>query len=228
MLILHSKLKNISQNILTAFGSVIKKIMKKIELEIVALSHSLAQTQNYAIVLGEIDGTRRLPIVIGGFEAQAIAVAMEGMTPSRPMTHDLFKNAMDTFKIEIKEIIINNLVDGVFFASMVFIQNGKEVEVDSRTSDALALAVRFNCPIYTYDFILDQAGIILEEDTEREVQKAKSKRQQQSNPKEKNIDDYTLQELEELLSKLLEEEDYEKAAKIRDVINKRKGNNGKN
>jgi bifunctional DNase/RNase len=202
--------------------------MKKIELEIVALSHSLAQTQNYAIVLGEMDGTRRLPIVIGGFEAQAIAVAMEGMIPSRPMTHDLFKNAMDTFKIEIKEIIINNLVDGVFFASMVFIQNGKEVEVDSRTSDALALAVRFSCPIYTYDFILDQAGIILEEDTEREVQKAKTRRQQQGQPKEKNIDDYSLSELEELLAKLLEEEDYEKAAKIRDEINKRKGTNGKN
>lgn len=202
--------------------------MKKIELEIVALSHSLAQTQNYAIVLGEMDGTRRLPIVIGGFEAQAIAVAMEGMIPSRPMTHDLFKNAMDTFKIEIKEIIINNLVDGVFFASMVFIQNGKEVEVDSRTSDALALAVRFSCPIYTYDFILDQAGIILEEDTEREVQKAKTRRQQQGQPKEKNIDDYSLSELEELLANLLEEEDYEKAAKIRDEINKRKGTNGKN
>jgi bifunctional DNase/RNase len=175
-----------------------------------------------------MDGTRRLPIVIGGFEAQAIAVAMEGMIPSRPMTHDLFKNAMDTFKIEIKEIIINNLVDGVFFASMVFIQNGKEVEVDSRTSDALALAVRFSCPIYTYDFILDQAGIILEEDTEREVQKAKTRRQQQGQPKEKNIDDYSLSELEELLAKLLEEEDYEKAAKIRDEINKRKGTNGKN
>jgi bifunctional DNase/RNase len=202
--------------------------MKKIELEIVALSHSLAQTQNYAIVLGETDGTRRLPIVIGGFEAQAIAVAMEGMTPSRPMTHDLFKNAMDTFKIDIKEIIINNLVDGVFFASMVFIQNGREVEVDSRTSDALALAVRFGCPIYTYDFILDQAGIILEEDTEREVQKAKSRRQQQSHFKEKNIEDYSLQELEELLAKMLEEEDYEKAARIRDEINIRKGNNGKN
>lgn len=202
--------------------------MKKIELEIVALSHSLAQTQNYAIVLGETDGTRRLPIVIGGFEAQAIAVAMEGMTPSRPMTHDLFKNAMDTFKIDIKEIIINNLVDGVFFASMVFIQNGREVEVDSRTSDALALAVRFGCPIYTYDFILDQAGIILEEDTEREVQKAKSRRQQQSHSKEKNIEDYSLQELEELLAKMLEEEDYEKAARIRDEINLRKGNNGKN
>jgi len=200
--------------------------MKKIELEIVALSHSLAQTQNYAIVLGEQGGSRRLPIVIGGFEAQAIAVAMEGMSPSRPMTHDLFKNTMDTFKIELKEVVINNLADGIFFANLVFVQNGKEVEVDSRTSDALALAVRFSCPIYTYEFILEQAGIILEEETEREVQKAKSRRQQQQ--KEKGIEDYSVEELEQLLEKVLDEEDYEKAAKIRDEINHRKEGRGNN
>lgn len=200
--------------------------MKKIELEIVALSHSLAQTQNYAIVLGEQGGSRRLPIVIGGFEAQAIAVAMEGMSPSRPMTHDLFKNTMDTFKIDLKEVVINNLADGIFFANLVFVQNGKEVEVDSRTSDALALAVRFSCPIYTYEFILEQAGIILEEETEREVQKAKSRRQQQQ--KEKGIEDYSVEELEQLLEKVLDEEDYEKAAKIRDEINRRKEGRGHN
>ena len=190
--------------------------MKKIELEIVALSHTLAQTQNYAIVLGEQNGTRRLPIVIGGFEAQAIAVAMEGMAPSRPMTHDLFKNVVDTFKIDLKEIVINNLVDGIFYANLVFVQGGKEVEVDSRTSDALALAVRYGCPIYSYEFILDQAGIILEEDTEREVQKAKTKRQQQT--KEKEIEDYSTEDLEEMLEKVLEEEDYERAAILRDKI----------
>jgi uncharacterized protein len=200
--------------------------MKKIELEIVALSHSLAQTQNYAIVLGEQDGTRRLPIVIGGFEAQAIAVAMEGMMPSRPLTHDLMKNTMDTFRIELKEIIINNLQDGVFYALLVFIQNGKEVEVDSRTSDALALAVRFSCPIFTYEFILEQAGIVLEEETEKEVQKAKSRRQHQ--PKEKGIEDYSIEELEDLLDKVLDDEDYEKAAKIRDELNKRKDEGGNN
>lgn len=200
--------------------------MKKIELEIVALSHSLAQTQNYAIVLGEQDGTRRLPIVIGGFEAQAIAVAMEGMMPSRPLTHDLMKNTMDTFKIELKEIIINNLQDGVFYALLVFIQNGKELEVDSRTSDALALAVRFSCPIFTYEFILEQAGIVLEEETEKEVQKAKSRRQHQ--PKEKGIEDYSIEELEDLLNKVLNDEDYEKAAKIRDELNKRKDEGGNN
>jgi bifunctional DNase/RNase len=200
--------------------------MKKIELEIVALSHTLAQTQNYAIVLGEQGGSRRLPIVIGGFEAQAIAVAMEGMAPSRPMTHDLFKNVVETFRIDLKEIVINNLVDGIFYANLVFIQGGKEVEVDSRTSDALALAVRFGCPIYSYEFILDQAGIILEEDTEREVQKAKTRRQQQ--PKEKGIEDYSTEELESMLETVLEEEDYEKAARIRDELNRRKEEGEKN
>lgn len=199
--------------------------MKKIELEIVALSHTLAQTQNYAIVLGEQGGSRRLPIVIGGFEAQAIAVAMEGMAPSRPMTHDLFKNVVETFRIDLKEIVINNLVDGIFYANLVFIQGGKEVEVDSRTSDALALAVRFGCPIYSYEFILDQAGIILEEDTEKEVQKAKTRRQQ---PKEKGIEDYSTEELETMLETVLEEEDYEKAARIRDELNHRKEEGEKN
>jgi uncharacterized protein len=199
--------------------------MKKIELEIVALSHTLAQTQNYAIVLGEQGGSRRLPIIIGGFEAQAIAVAMEGMAPSRPMTHDLFKNVVETFRIDLKEIVINNLVDGIFYANLVFIQGGKEVGVDSRTSDALALAVRFGCPIYSYEFILDQAGIILEEDTEKEVQKAKTRRQQ---PKEKGIEDYSTEELELMLETVLEEEDYEKAARIRDELNRRKEEGEKN
>ncbi len=195
--------------------------MKKIELEIVALSHSLAQTQNYAIVLGEHDGARRLPIVIGEFEAQAIAVAMEGMAPSRPMTHDLFKNTLVSFDIEVKEIIINNLVDGIFYASLVCMLDGKETEVDSRTSDALAIAVRFGCPIYTFEFILEQAGIILEEETEKEVQRAKSKRAEKK-PKVKTLQDHTEDELETLLQEALEAEDYEKAAKIRDEINHRK------
>lgn len=197
--------------------------MKKIELEIVALSHSLAQTQNYAIVLGEQDGARRLPIVIGEFEAQAIAVAMEGMTPSRPMTHDLFKNTLINFKIEVKEIIINNLVDGIFYANLICLQDGGQVEIDSRTSDALALAVRFNCPIYTYEFILEQAGIILEEETEQEVQRAKNRRTERQ-PKPKTLKENTLEELNELLEKALEKEDYEDAAKIRDELNQRRSN----
>lgn len=194
--------------------------MEKIELEIVALSHSLsfAQTQNYVIVLGEQTGSRRLPIIIGGFEAQAIAVAIERMNPTRPMTHDLFKNSLQTFNIEVKEVIINNIVDGIFHAALICQKNGGElVEIDSRASDALALSVRFNCSVYTYDFILEQAGIILEEEKEREVQKAKQRRQN----KEKNIEDYSVEELKSMLQEALDKEDYERAAKLRDEMNKR-------
>ena len=136
--------------------------MKKIQLDIVALSHSVTQSHNYAVVLGEQDGSRRLPIVIGGFEAQAIAVAMERMTPNRPLTHDLFKNVLLTFDIDLQEIIINNLQDGIFYAKLICLRNGELIEIDSRTSDALAMAVRFECPIYTYEFILDRAGVVLE------------------------------------------------------------------
>lgn len=196
--------------------------MNKIELEIVALSTTVSQTQNYAIVLGEVEGNRRLPIIIGGFEAQAIAVALEGMSPGRPMTHDLFKNTIDAFQSKLKEIVITNLVDGIFYSNLVFVNQSKTVEVDSRTSDALALAVRFCCPIFTTEHIMDQAGIVLEEETENEVQKEKSRRKSQPNKKEKGLSDYEEDELEDILAKALDEEDYEKAALIRDELNKRK------
>jgi len=196
--------------------------MKKVELEIVALSHSLAQSQNYAVVLGEMEGSRRLPIVIGGFEAQAIAVAMEGMQASRPMTHDLFRNTIDTLNVELQEVIISNLVDGIFYANLVFIQNGKTIEIDSRSSDALALAVRFDCPVYTYEFILEQAGIVLEEETEREMEEAKNRRQEQQ--KSRLLEDLSLEELERKLDEVLQAENYEQAAKIRDEMNRRGSN----
>src|SRR5258707_12392567 len=138
--------------------------MKRIELEIVALSHSITQTHSYAVVLGEINGLRRLPIVIGGFEAQAIAVALEKMQPSRPLTHDLMKNFMHAFGVDLTEIIISDLQEGIFYSKLVCVSENDTVEIDSRTSDALALAVRFGCPIYTYDTILDQAGILMEDD----------------------------------------------------------------
>ena len=134
--------------------------MKKVGLEIVALSHSVTQSHNYAVVLGELTGNRRLPIVIGGFEAQAIAVAMERMTPNRPLTHDLFKNTLDTFDINLKEVIINNLLDGIFYAQLVCEREGQEFIIDSRTSDAIAMSVRFKSPLYTYDFIMEQAGVL--------------------------------------------------------------------
>ena len=138
--------------------------MEKIKLEIAGLSYSQTQSGAYALVLSESKGKRRLPIIIGGFEAQAIAIELEKMTPSRPLTHDLFKNFAEEFKINIVEVIIYNLVEGIFFAKLICDQNGKEIEIDSRTSDAIALAVRFECNIYTYEFVLSSAGIILEDE----------------------------------------------------------------
>ena len=189
--------------------------MNKIELEIVALSHSVTQSHNYAVVLGEKKGARRLPVVIGGFEAQAIAVAMEKMVPNRPLTHDLFKNSLKEYNISLKEVVINNLLDGVFYARLVCEKDGEELEIDSRTSDALAMAVRFDCPIYTYEFILDAAGVILEESS------SKTKKEKPAEPKA-SLDNMNVEELNEMLEKVLSEENYEKAAKIRDEINKRK------
>lgn len=194
--------------------------MRKIELDIVALSHSLTQSHNYAVVLGERDGNRRLPIVIGGFEAQAIAVAMERMAPSRPLTHDLMKNVLQIYDVELKEIIVSNLLDGIFHARLVCMKDGDLIEIDSRTSDALAMAVRFDCPIYTYEFILEAAGIVLDEENE-EVEQEKRPRQRR---KKVSLSNMPLDELEKQLQEVLENEDYEKAAEIRDEINKRKAN----
>ncbi len=195
--------------------------MKKIELDIVALSHSVTQSHNYAVVLGEQNGSRRLPIVIGGFEAQAIAVAMERMTPNRPLTHDLFKNTMETFNIVLKEVVINNLSDGIFYARLICERNGDLFDIDSRTSDALAMAVRFNCPIYTYEFILDAAGVVLEEPEEKAKRSGGRQKQRQSS-KGASLSTYSLDELNNLLEEVLGKEDYEQAAKIRDEINRRK------
>ena len=204
--------------------------MKKIELDIVALSHSVTQSHNYAVVLGEQDGSRRLPIVIGGFEAQAIAVAMERMSPNRPLTHDLFKNTLEIFDVELKEVVINNLLDGIFYARLICMKDGKELEIDSRTSDALAMAVRFNCPIYTYEFILDAAGVILEEpegeeeasesgETPKKTRRKKKKAVSGGTP---SLSSHSIEELEMMLEEVLGEEDYEEAAKIRDEIKRRK------
>jgi len=194
--------------------------MKKIELDIVALSHSVTHSNNYAVVLGEQEGVRRLPIVIGGFEAQAIAVAMERMTPSRPLTHDLFKNSMDTFNITLKEIVINNLLDGIFYARLVCEKNGEVLEIDSRTSDALAMAVRFECPIYTYEFILDAAGVILEDADEVESP-APTKKKRKRTAQQVALSDRSTEDLQKLLQSVLDKEDYREAAKIRDEIQRR-------
>ncbi len=198
--------------------------MKKIELEIVALSHSITQTHSYAVVLGEVNGLRRLPIVIGGFEAQAIAVALERMQPSRPLTHDLMKNFMNAFNVELMEIVINDLQEGIFYSKLICINEHDTVEIDSRTSDALALAVRFGCPIFTYDNILESAGILMEDSGKKkktEVAVEQAATSSISTSKE-NLSSLSVTELETLLNEVLEQEDYLRAIAIRDELKKRK------
>ena len=195
--------------------------MKKIELEIVALSHSITQTHSYAVVLGEVNGLRRLPIVIGGFEAQAIAVALEKMHPSRPLTHDLMKNFMSAFGVDLQEIIICDLQEGIFYSKLVCVSENDTVEIDSRTSDALALAVRFGCPVFTYENILESAGILMEDSGSK-----KKKGDEQTVVSEPvGSDDLramSLEELNTLLNEVLEQEDYMRAIAIRDEIKTRK------
>ncbi len=196
--------------------------MKKIKLDIVGLSYSQTQSGAYALVRGESKGRRRLPIIIGGFEAQAIAIQLEKMTPSRPLTHDLFKNFADVFEIKLKEVIIYNLVEGIFYAKLICDAEGRETEIDARTSDAIALAVRFDCSVYTYEFILSSAGIILEE---QPAEKEKKKGKEEAEVRITDSGDYTsrsTEELKELLKKAIGDEAYERASKIRDELNKRK------
>jgi uncharacterized protein len=202
--------------------------MKKIELEIVALSHSITQTHSYAVVLGEVNGLRRLPIVIGGFEAQAIAVALEKMQPSRPLTHDLMKNFMNSFGIDLHEIIISDLQEGIFYSKLVCSTENDTIEIDSRTSDAIALAVRFGCPVYTYENILDSAGILME-DSPGTTKKKKTKEEvlveDDSPAGNEDLKTMTLEELNNLLTDVLEHEDYMRAIAIRDEINNRNKRN---
>src|SRR3569833_1944983 len=198
--------------------------MKKIKLDIVGLSYSQTQSGAYALVMGEVNGRRRLPIIIGSFEAQAIAIEIEKMTPSRPLTHDLFKNFAQAFSVTIQEIIIYNLVDGIFYAKLICSDGKKTIEIDARTSDAIAMAVRFDCTIYTYEFILSSAGIVIEgndfvylenmaDATEEKTVTAASGSGYAS---------LSYDELKTRLQEALTEEAYEKAAKIRDELNRRK------
>ncbi len=198
--------------------------MKKIELEIVALSHSITQTHSYAVVLGEVNGLRRLPIVIGGFEAQAIAVALEKMQPSRPLTHDLMKNFMTAFNIELHEIIISDLQEGIFYSKLVCSSDNDTIEIDSRTSDALALAVRFGCPVYTYEHILESAGILMEDPGTAKKKKAVVSSSHEEEGESNDLKKMTVEELNTLLNEVLEQEDYIRAIAIRDELNARKKN----
>jgi bifunctional DNase/RNase len=192
--------------------------MEKIKLEIIGMSYSQSQSGAYALILGETQGKRRLPIIIGGFEAQAIAIELEKMKPSRPLTHDLFKRFADTFHITLQEVVINKFIEGVFHAELVCLDGDREYRIDARTSDAVALALRFSCPIYTNEKIMSAAGIIVDEKKEEKEEKE----EQAVVEKSSSLDQYTSAELKEMLQKAVENEEYEEASKIRDEMNRRK------
>jgi uncharacterized protein len=192
--------------------------MEKIRLEIVGLSYSQSQSGAYALILEEAEGKRRLPIIIGGFEAQAIAVELEKMTPTRPLTHDLFRSMAEAFEINVTEVVIYDLKEGVFYAKLMCDRvDGTTAEIDSRTSDAIAVAVRFKCPIYTYEFILSSTGFTKEIEEE-----SSSENEEQDSGEEDSLSTKTIEELKDLLATAEEEEQYEMAAKIRDELNTRK------
>ena len=197
--------------------------MKKIKLEILGLSSSQSQTGSFALVLGEKDGNRRLPIIIGMFEAQAIAIEIEKIRPNRPMTHDLFKSFAHEFDYTIREIVISNLKEGVFFAKIVCESQDKVVEVDARPSDAIAIGLRFEAPIFTFEKILSEAGIEFSRDEDAELDEIKPELVDKPDPQKKghSMQDDSVEKLNELLKKAIEMEDYEQAAKIRDELGKR-------
>ncbi|MCH2229967.1 MAG: bifunctional nuclease family protein [Crocinitomicaceae bacterium] len=193
--------------------------MDKIKLEIVGLSYSQTQSGAYALVLSEVDGNRRLPIIIGGFEAQAIAIELEKMIPTRPLTHDLFKNFASTFSINIKEVVIYKLAEGIFYSKLVCEKEGDIVEIDARTSDAIAIGVRFECPVYTSESILSSAGILLDQEAlEEEGLIAEALEEE---PKT-TLETISIEDLENQLNQAIDDEDYELASKIRDEIQRRK------
>jgi len=198
--------------------------MEKVKLEIIGLSYSQTQSGAYALVLSETKGERRLPIIIGGFEAQAIAIELESMTPSRPLTHDLFKNFASAFDIKVKEVLIHDLKEGIFYSKLICEQNGETKEIDARTSDAIALAVRFNCTVFTYESIIGSAGIRIEDtEDEDEISNPLDDVEKKSQPKKEKseLSEFTIKQLEAQLDTAVENENYELASKIRDEINKR-------
>ena len=200
--------------------------MDKIKLEILGLSSSQSQSGSFALVLGETEGNRRLPIIIGMFEAQAIAIEIEKIIPNRPMTHDLFKSFAHNFNFRIDEIVISDLKEGVFFAKIVCDNGGEIIEIDARPSDAIAIGLRFDVPIYTYETILSEAGIVLSDEEEEDADREKAPEIKKSVVKKEKKDvkefkDLSTEKLQELLDVALKKENYEEAAKIRDEINKR-------
>lgn len=197
--------------------------MEKVELKFLRITYSHTHAGAYALILAEMHGDRRLPIIIGGVEAQAIAIQVENIKPARPLTHDLFKNLSDQLGITLKEVIINDLVEGIFHAKLVLEQNGTEVEVDARSSDAIALALRFECPIHTFEFIMSAAGLKVEDGDEEKEGAEKGEKPEKT--EKKNIRSATLEDLHQLLQEALDNEDYERASKLRDELKRREGTN---
>lgn len=198
--------------------------MKKIKLEILGLSSSQSQAGSFALVLGETEGNRRLPIIIGMFEAQAIAIEIEKIIPNRPMTHDLFKSFASNFHFTVEEIVISDLKEGVFFAKIVCSDGLKKIEIDARPSDAIAIGLRFDSPIFTFENILAEAGIVLTDEAEEEkaeAEKAPAQRARRESPRKDDLKNYSVERLNELLKEAIDKEDYERAAKIRDELSKR-------
>ena len=194
--------------------------MEKVKLVIAGLSYSQTQSGAYALMLVEVGGNRRVPIIIGGFEAQAIAVELEKMKPTRPLTHDLFKSFALAYDIYLKEVIIYNFHEGIFYAKLICEKDGVVTEIDSRTSDAIAISVRFNCPIFTYSSILEEAGTIIEEgfDLDEIPEEEDFTEEEVEGP----LVALSLAELEDKLIEAIENEDYETASKIRDELKKHK------
>ncbi|MDP4281652.1 MAG: bifunctional nuclease family protein [Bacteroidota bacterium] len=194
--------------------------MQKIQLDVLGMSVSQSQSGAYALILGERGGKRRLPIIIGAFEAQSIAIVIEKIKPPRPLTHDLFKAFAETFHIGLSEVIINKFSEGVFYAILVCSDGSHNFQIDSRTSDAIALALRFNCPIYTFESIMTAAGILMEEENEPSGEENPVE-EEDSEQEDLSLQEYSMEELREILQAAVENEEYEKASQIRDEIKRR-------
>ncbi len=197
--------------------------MKKIKLSVLGISYSQTQSGAYALVLSEDNGDRRLPIIIGGFEAQAIVIKLENLNPPRPLTHDLFRNFSKLMKADLQEVFIHKLEEGVFYSQLIIKKDGKDIIMDSRTSDAVALALRFNCPIYITEEIMDKAGIVIKDDEYEDVESQASKQPRSRKPSPPELSELSISELKVKLDEAVKAEDYERAAFIKDEIDKREG-----
>jgi len=204
--------------------------MGKIKLNVLGISYSQTQSGAYALVLSEEEGNRRIPIIVGGFEAQAIAIELEGLAPPRPLTHDLFKNFAEAYGIALLEVNIHKLEDGVFFANILCNKGGQRITLDARTSDAIALALRFGCPIFTTDAIVEKAGIVLDFEKGGEFEHPGTSQEEKDEHKTEKIkrgtvsttlSNLSMEELRSMLAEAVSNEDYEKASEIRDEINRR-------